>query len=78
MIYSGFIGASLMDLSKAYYCLPHGLIIEKFQAYGLSKKKLKLLLDYLEGRKQRVKISFSYSFWAGVKRGVPQGSILGP
>ena len=59
------------------YCLPHGLIIAKFEAWGPSKKKLKLLLDYLEGRK-RVKISVSYSFWAYVKRGVAEGSILGP
>ena len=75
---SGFIGTILMDLSKAYDCLPHDLIIAKFEAYGLSKNSLKLLLDYLEGRKQRVKIGSSYSFWSDVKRGVPQGSILGP
>ena len=74
---SGFIGTILMDLSKAYDCLPHDLIIAKFEAYGLSKNSLKLLLDYLEGRKQRVKIGSSYSFWSDVKRGVPQGSILG-
>ena len=67
-----------MDLPKAYDCLPHDLIIAKFEAYGLSKNSLKLLLDYLEGRKQRVKIGSSYSFWSDVKRGVPQGSILGP
>ena len=67
-----------MDLSKAYDCLPHDLIIAKFEAYGLSKNSLKLLLDYLEGRKQRVKIGSSYSFCSDVKRGVPQGSVLGP
>ena len=36
-----------MDLSKAYDCLPHDLIIAKFEAYGLSKSSLSLLLDYL-------------------------------
>ena len=75
---SGFIGTILMDLSKAYDCLPHDLIISKFESYGLSKNSLKLLLDYLEGRKQRVKTESSYSFWSDVKRGGPQGSILGP
>ena len=75
---SGFVGTILMDLSKAYDCLPHDLIIAKFEAYGLSRSSLKLLLNYLEGRKQRVKIGSSYSFWFDIERGVPQGSILGP
>ena len=51
-----------MDLSKAYYCLPHDLIIAKFEAYGLSKSSLSLLLDYLTSRKQKVKIGSSYIF----------------
>ena len=64
-----------MELSKAHDYLPHDLIIAKF---ALCKNSLKLLFGYLEGRKQRVKIGSSYSFWSDVKRGVPQGSILGP
>ena len=75
---SGLVGTILMDLSKAYDCLPHDLIIAKFEAYGLSKSSLSLLLDYLTSRKQRVKIGSSYSIWNEIKRGVPQGSILGP
>ena len=74
----GFIGTILMDLSKTYDCLPHHLTVAKFKACGLSKDSLKLLLDYLEGQRQRVKIGSSYSFWSDLNRGVPQGSILGP
>ena len=44
-----FIGTMLMDLSKAYDCLPHDLIIAKFEAYDVHKNSCKLLLDYLEG-----------------------------
>ena len=66
---SGFIGTIFMNLSKAYDCLPHDLIIAKFEAHGLSKRSLKLLLEYLEGRKQGVKIVTSYSFWFDLKRG---------
>ena len=74
---SGLVGTILMDLSKACDCLPHDVIIAKFEAYGLSKSSLSLLLDYLTSHKQRVKIGSSYSVWKEIKRGVPQGSILG-
>ena len=53
---SGLVGTILMDLSKAYDCLLHDLIIAKFEVYGLSKSSLSLLLDYLTSSKQRVKI----------------------
>ena len=72
------MGTVLIDLSKAYICLPHDLIITKFEAYGHSKSSLGLLLDYVTSRKQRVKIGSSYSLWNEIKRSVPQGSILGP
>ena len=79
---SGLVGTILMDLSKAYDCLPHDLVIAKFEAYGLSKSSLSLLLlslyTNLTSRKQRVRMGSSYSIWNEIKRGVPQGSILGP
>ena len=75
---SGFIGTILMDLSKAYDCLPHDLLIAKFEAYGIGKSGLNLLLSYLSSRKQRTKVNSSYSDWYDIIRGVPQGSILGP
>ena len=64
---SGLVETILMDLSKAYDCLPHDLIIAKFEAYGLSKSSLSLLLDYLTSHKQRVKIGSSYSVWNEIK-----------
>ena len=73
-----YVGALFMDLSKAFDCLPHGLIIAKLHAYGLSTPACDLLFSYLTSRKQRVKISNSRSSWTPLSKGVPQGSILGP
>ena len=75
---SGFVGKILTDLSKAYDSLPHDLLVAKFEAYGFDKNGLNLILNYLTNRKQRTKISSSYSEWYEIVRGVPQGSILGP
>jgi hypothetical protein len=74
----GVIGAILMDLSKAYDCLPTELLIAKLEAYNFDKSALKLLYSYLTDRKQRVKVGSTFSSWGDVIRGVPQGSVLGP
>ena len=74
----GVVGTVLMDLSKAFDCLPHDLLIAKLDAYGFSKDSLDLIFDYLSNRKQRVKVGCSYSTWQRVLMGVPQGSVLGP
>ena len=71
-------GAILMDLSKAFDCLPHPLLICKLHAYGFSLKSCELICSYLSNRKQRVKVGGSKSDWCYMKKGVPQGSILGP
>ena len=74
----GAFGALLTDLSKAFDCLPHELLIAKLDAYGFDKCSLKLIHSYLSNRKQRVKVNDRYSSRSEMLFGVPQGSILGP
>ena len=50
-----------MDLSKAYDCLPHDLMVAKLEAYGISKESLQLISDYLIYRKQMTKVGSAYS-----------------
>ena len=74
----GSFGALLTDLSKAFGCIPHELMIAKLDAYGFDLKVSILVFNYLSNRKQGVKISSSYSDWCDLLFGVPQGSILRP
>ena len=70
--------ALLTDLSKAFDCLPHDIIIAKLNAYGFSLSAARLMQSYLSNRKQRTKINTAYGSWEEILFGVPQGSILGP
>ena len=67
-----------MDLSKALDRMPHGLLIAKLHACGLSINACQLIISYLKDRCQRVKVMGECSDWTTVNRGVPQGSVMGP
>ena len=71
-------GSLLTDLSKAFDCFPHDLLLAKLNAYGFSLPALRLVQSYLSNRKQRTKINSEFSSWEEILFGVPQGSILGP
>ena len=71
-------GALLTDLSRAFDCLSHDLIVAKLHAYCFLTESLKLINSYLTERKQRVKMNDQFCSWLDIVVGVPQGSILGP
>ena len=64
-------GALLTDLSKAFDCLLHDLIVAKLHVYGFSTESLKLINSYLTKRKQRVKINDQFSSCMDILFGVP-------
>ena len=72
------IGAVLVDLSKAFDCIPHDLHVAKLPAYGLSMDAINFIFSYMKRRKQGVKINDTESLFEILLSGVPQGSILGP
>ena len=57
----GSAGILLTDLSKAFDCLIHDLLITKLNAYGFDYDSIKLLYNYLTGRFQRVRMNSNYS-----------------
>ena len=67
-----------MDLSKAFDCVNHELLLHKIEQCGIRGKALQLLRSYLSQRFQFVEIPGGKSDCIQVTAGVPQGSILGP
>ena len=56
----GETGAVLTDLSKAFDCIDHNLLIAKLDAYGFEKQSIDFLHSYLTKRKQRTKVDSAY------------------
>ena len=73
-----FVDTVLMDLSKAFDCISHDLLVAKLHAYGLTGEAVTFIYSYLKRRKQAVKTNNTESVFQILLSGVPQGSILGP
>ena len=65
-------GIFMMDLSKAFACIPHEILIAKLHAYDFIRGSLKFIYDYLKFR------NHEYTSWKEILKGVPQGFVLGP
>jgi hypothetical protein len=76
-------GGILCDLSTAFDYVNHDILLAKLEFLGVTGHANKLITSYLKNRYQRVVTRTNcsntyYSKWDEVKRGVPQGSVLGP
>ena len=67
-----------MDLSKAFDCAPHDLLLAELAAYGIDDNLILYMYSYLLNRKQCVCINNILSEFNKVISGVPQDSIVGP
>jgi hypothetical protein len=81
--YKELVVGVFCDLTGAFDCVNHDLLIRKLEYYGIKGSILKWLETYLHNRKQRpvLQTHDSTTFvsrWETSRHGVPQGSVLGP
>ena len=67
-----------IDLSKAFGCLDHNILLSKLKFYGLNDNAIRLLKNYLSDRDQYVQLGNTKSQLHGISRGIPRGSVMGP
>ena len=75
---NNIIATMNIDLTAAFNCVPHGILRDKLEFYGLDDATKKWIDSYLEARSGYVAIGSAESRIASLPHGVPQGSVLGP
>lgn len=70
------VSLTCIDLSKAFDSISHDILINKLKLLQFENFFLKLLISYLDNRKQAVKISNVLSQFKTIIAGTPQGGIL--
>ena len=51
------VGGIFCDLHKAFDCINHVVLLEKWKFYGVTGKSYNLVKSYLDGRYQKVIVS---------------------
>ena len=71
------VGAVCLDVSKAFDCIDHNILLQKMAKIGFTGSSLKWFESYLV-RTQTVRFDGNISAKLNVKTGIGQGTILGP
>lgn len=73
-----YTGSVFVNLSKAFDSIDHNILFTKLELYGIAGPLLLLLKSFLFDRQHIVSVNGTYSSSTYTRKGVPQGSVLGP
>jgi len=73
-----YVGALLLDFTKAFDSVPHQLLLTELQAIGCITDTITWFCNYLADREQGVITHEQITEWMAASRGFPQGSGLSP
>jgi hypothetical protein len=72
------VGVVFLDFSKSFDIVSHSVLLSKLRLLGFCDQFLAWIRSFLVGGRMRVFVSGALRDFREVRRGVPQGSVLGP
>ena len=78
LVESPSVHVLFVDYAKAFDHVDHNIVLQKLKSYGVPYFIVHWIISFLSDRQQWVKIKETFSDWATLRGGMPQGSHLGP
>lgn len=73
-----YVACVFLDFQKAFDSVDHEVLLYKLKKMNLNLNQIEFFRSYLNNRQQKVRVNDTLSQPKINKKGVPQGSILGP